>query len=150
MFGFELSESLTGSWHSFEEPLVDKRVRVKMKLTVDGLRRFALVRQIAVVGRIHAEGIAEDRPLTGTVKWRLLDENRVPYALEFDGDDGRVYHIRGQRDFFMYNAIGSLTTMYASVYDEDDQEIGRAVLHFEPKLELPALLKTFRPKLFWR
>lgn len=150
MFGFELAESMTGSWHSFEEPLLDKRVRVKMKLSVDGLRKFALVRQIAVAGRIHAEGLAEDRPLVGTVTWRLLDENRVPYALEFDGDDGRVYHIRGQRDFFMYNAIGSLTTMYASVYDEDDHEIGRAVLHFEPRLELPALLRTFRPKLFWR
>jgi hypothetical protein len=150
MFGFELTESITGTWHSFEEPLVDRRVRVKMKLTVNGLRRFTLERQIKVEGRIHAEGLAEDRPLTGSIKWRLLDEQRVFYELELDGDDGREYHIRGQRDFFLYNAIGSLTTMFASVYDEDDREIGRAVLHFEPKLELPALLKTFRPRLFLR
>jgi hypothetical protein len=40
--------------------------------------------------------------------------------------------------------------MFASVYDEDEHEIGRAVLQFEPKLELPALLKTFRPRLFLR
>ncbi len=150
MLGFEVQESINGTWHSFEEPLVDRRVRAKMKLTVDGLRRFALARTIEIDGRIHAEGLAEDRPLRGTVKWRLLDENRVPYALEFDGDDGRLYHIRGQRDFFVHNAIGSLTTMFASVYDEDDLEIGRATLHFEPKLELPALLKTFRPRLFLR
>ena len=150
MFGFELTESISGTWHSFEEPLVDKRVRVKMKLTVNGLRRFALERQIKVEGRIHAESLADDRPLTGSIKWRLLDENRVFYELELDGDDGREYHFRGQRDFFVYNAIGSLTTMYASVYDEDDHEIGRATLHFEPKLELPALLKTFRPRLFLR
>lgn len=150
MFGFELAESIDGTWHSFEQPLVDKRVRVKMKLTVDGLRRFALERQVKIEGRIHAESLADDRPVTGRIKWRLLDENRVFYDLELDGDDGREYHIRGQRDFFVYNAIGSLTMMYASVYDEDDHEIGRATLHFEPKLELPALLKTFRPRLFLR
>lgn len=150
MFGFELTESISGTWHAFDAPLVDRRVRVKMKLTVNGLRRFALEREIEIEGRIHAEALADDRPLTGRIKWRLLDENRVFYELELDGDDGREYHIRGQRDFFMYNAIGSLTTMHASVYDEDDREIGRAVLHFEPKLELPALLKTFRPRLFLR
>jgi len=38
----------------------------------------------------------------------------LPEALEFDGDDGKAYRLRGQRDFFYYNAIGSLTTMTAS------------------------------------
>jgi hypothetical protein len=148
MFGFELAESMTGSWHSFDAPLDDRPVRMKLRLTVDGLRKFALERSIKVEGTIWADGLATERSVSGDIKWRLLDENRVPYRLEFDGDDGRLYRIQGQRDFFVYNAIESLTTMYASLYHEDGHEMGRTTLHFEPKVELPALIRTFRPKLF--
>ncbi|MBX3228287.1 MAG: hypothetical protein KIT84_26305 [Labilithrix sp.] len=154
MFGFELAESMTGSWHSFEDPLVDRVVRIQLRLVVDGLRRFARRRAIRVEGTIHAGGLAENggagRAVTGEIRWHLLDENRVPYALTFEGDDGDTYHLRGQRDFFVYNAIGSLTTMTASLYDASEREIGRAVVDFEPKMELPALLRSFRPKLFLR
>ena len=150
MFGFELAESMTGTWHSFEDALVDRAVHISLQLTVDGLRRFALRRTIDIEGTIYAEGLAENRAVTGAIRWRLLDENRVPYVLEFEGDDGKRYRFRGQRDFFYYNAIGSLRKMDASLYDELDKEIGRAVLMFEPQLELPALLKSFRPRLFER
>lgn len=150
MFGFQLAESMTGSWHSFEEPLVDKVVHISLTLTVDGLRRFALKRSIQAEGTISADGLATGRTVTGAIRWRLITENRVPYELEFRGDDEKLYRFRGQRDFFIHNAIGSLTTMSASLYDVADREIGRAVLHFEPKLELPALVRSFRPKLFIR
>ena len=152
MFGFELAEAMTGSWHSFEDPLVDRVVRIQLRLFADGLRDFARTRTVSAEGVIHADGLAENGgsgcTVTGEIHWRLLDENRVPYALEFQGDDGRTYRLRGQRDFFVHNAIGSLTTMTASLYDDGNVEIGRAVVDFEPKMELSALLKSFRPKLF--
>ena len=148
--GFELAESLTGSYHRFDDPLVDHPVRISLRLGVDGLRRFARDRRVEARGVIHAGVLAENdaagRPVHGSIAWKLLDENRVPYALTFEGDDGRTYHLRGQRDFFVYNVIGSLTTMHASLYDADEREIGRAVLRFEPKMELPALLRSFRPR----
>lgn len=147
--GFELSESMTGTFHRFDEPLVDHVVRVTLRLGVDGVRRFARDRRIAADGQITAEGLAENggagTPVAGSVTWKLLDENRVPYALTFRGDDGKTYHLRGQRDFFIHDAVGSLTTMTASLYDEADVEIGRAVLSFEPQ-GLPALLRSFRPR----
>ena len=149
--GFELAESMTGSFHRFDEPLSDHVLRVTLRLTVDGLRRFARERRMNAEGVIVAEGLAENggsgRTVQGTLTWRLLGENRVPYELTFKGDDDRTYHLRGQRDFFMYNAIGSLTTMAASLYDEQDREIGRAVLAFEPRMEIPALLRSFRPRV---
>jgi hypothetical protein len=149
--GFELSESMTGSYHLFADPLKDHVVRVTLRLRVDGLRRFARERRIDADGVIMAEGLAENggagRTVHGTVTWKLLDENRVPYALTFEGDDAKTYHLRGQRDFFVHNAIGSLTTLAASLYDDKDQEIGRAVLNFEPRMELRALFKSFRPRV---
>lgn len=152
--GFELAESMTGSFHRFDDPLHDKVVRVMLRLGVDGLRRFARERRIDADGVIVAEGLAENsgagRSVHGTIIWRLLDEKRVPYALTFKGDDDKTYHLRGQRDFFVYDAIGSLTSMAASLYDDRDREIGRAVLDFEPRMELKALLKSFRPRLYVR
>jgi hypothetical protein len=149
--GFELAESMTGTFHRFDDPLRDLSVRVTLRLGVNGLRRFARERRIAAEGLIHAEALAENggagREVSGTVTWKLLDENRVPYALTFAGDDARTYHLRGQRDFFLHNVVLSLTTMAASLYDDGDREIGRAILHFEPRIELPALLSSFRPRL---
>jgi hypothetical protein len=149
--GFELAESMTGSFHRFDEPMKDYVVRVTLRLGVDGLRRFARERRIDAEGVIIAEGLAENggagRAIHGSIVWKLIDQNRVPYELTFEGDDAKCYHLRGQRDFFVYNAIGSLTTLAASLYDDAEREIGRAELQFEPKLELPALFKSFRPKL---
>lgn len=149
--GFELAESMTGSFHRFDEPLKDYVVRVTLRLGVDGLSRFARERRINADGVIMAEGLAENggsgRTVHGTITWKLLDENRVPYALSFEGDDGRTYQLRGQRDFFVYNAVGSLTTLAASLYDDTNREIGRAILHFEPRMEIPALLRSFRPRI---
>lgn len=149
--GFVIAEAMTGTYHRFDDPLVDRSVRIALTLEVDGLRRFARRREIDARGRIVLGGMAENdgagREVHGTVSWKLVDENRVPYALSFTGDDGDTYHLRGQRDFFVHNAIGSLTTMAASLYDDSGVEIGRAVLHFEPKMELPALLRSFRPRV---
>jgi hypothetical protein len=149
--GFELAESMTGSFHRFDEPLKDHVLRLTLRLGVDGLRRFALRRRIDVDGVIIAEGLAENggsgRAVRGSIAWKLIDEKRVPYSLTFEGDDGRTYHLRGQRDFFVYNAIDSLKTMAASLYDDQEREIGRAVLDFEPRWEIPALVRSFRPRL---
>lgn len=149
--GFELAESMTGSFHLFRDPLEDRVLRVTLRLAVDGMRRFARERRLHADGVIVAEGLAENggagRSISGSIHWKLFDEKRVPYTLTFKGDDERTYHLRGQRDFFVYNAIGSLTSMTASLYDDREEEIGRATLDFEPRMEIPALVKTFRPRL---
>lgn len=149
--GFELSESMTGTFHRFDDPMQDFVVRIALRLGVDGLRRFARDRSISADGVIVAQALAENggagREIHGTVRWKLIDENRVPYALSFTGDDSRTYHLRGQRDFFVHNALLSMTTMTASLYDDADVEIGRALLHFEPRMELLALVRSFRPRV---
>jgi hypothetical protein len=142
---------MTGSFHRFDQPLKDNVLRLTLRLAVDGLRRFARERRIDVEGVILAEDLAENggsgRAVQGAITWKLIDEKRVPYALTFEGDDGKTYHLRGQRDFFVHNAIDSLTTMAASLYDDAGHEIGRAVLAVEPRWEIPALVRSFRPRL---
>lgn len=154
-FGFELSESLSGSWYRLDDPTHDAAIRYTLCLGIDGFRRFLKERRLEARGTIFIEGLAEGdadegRPLFGTLVWRLLDERRIPYDLELQGDDGKHYRLRGQRDFFVHDAIDSLTIFPASIYDESGAEIGRATLRFDPRTELPVTLKSIRPRFFRR
>jgi hypothetical protein len=103
------------------------------------------------VGTVFAEALAarlpQGVPLHGTLTMKLFDEKRIPYDLSFDGDDGQVYRLRGQRDFFMHDAVDSLTILPASLYDAAGTEQGRAILRFDPKTELPAMMRSFRPRI---
>ncbi|MDB4936426.1 MAG: hypothetical protein JWP87_3398 [Labilithrix sp.] len=150
-FGFEMKESFSGSYYRLDEPLRDHAIRISLRLGVDGMRRFLRERKVAAEGTVHAEKLAEREPegvpTFGALTMKLFDEKRIPYDLTFEGDDGRVYRLRGQRDFFMHDAVDSLTMLPASLYDDANVEIGRALLRFDPKTELPALLRSFRPRV---
>lgn len=146
--GFSLSEKFSGSYYRLDEPLVERAMSIVLHLGVDGLRRFLRERCATAEGRIYAEGLAEDgRPLFGTVHWKLHDERRIPYDLEFEGDDGGFYRLRGQRDFFVHDAKGSLTTLPLSLYDGRGAEMARATVRFDPRTELGPLVKSFRPRV---
>jgi hypothetical protein len=152
-FGFEVTESLSGSWYRLDDPTTDRAIRYTLKLGVAGIRRFMKERRLEAKGTIFIEGLAEGevdegRPLFGTIVWRLIDEKRVPYDLELQGDDGKHYRLRGQRDFFLHDAVDSLTVLPASIYDESGAELGRATLRFDARTELPKSLKSIRPRLF--
>lgn len=151
MLGFELRESFSGSYYLLDEPLRDHALRIDLELGAFGLRRFVRDRKVEATGRVFAERLAERTeggvPLFGSLTMKLFDEKRIPYDLSFEGDDRRTYRLRGQRDFFMHDAVDSLTILPASLYDDTGVEIGRAVLRFDPKTELPALLKSFRPRV---
>ena len=149
--GFELRESFSGSFYRLDDQTRDLAIRLSLRWGVSGLRRFVRERKVAISGHLWAEGIAESRgdegvPIEGTIVMRLFDEKRMPYELEFDGDDGKRWHLRGQRDFFVHDAVDSLTILPASLYDGSGQEVARATLRFDPTTELPALVKSFRPR----
>jgi len=149
--GFEMKESFSGSYYRLDEPLLDHAIQVSLHLGVDGMRRFLRERKVAAEGTVFAEKLAErvpgGAPLWGSLTMKLFDEKRIPYDLTFEGDDGRAYRLRGQRDFFVHDAVDSLTMLPASLYDDANVEIGRALLRFDPKTELPTLVKSFRPRV---
>jgi hypothetical protein len=151
MFGLELKESLSGSYYRLDDPLRDHALRLDLCLGAFGLRRFLRERKVEATGRVFAENLAESTaggvPLFGTLTMKLFDEKRIPYDLSFEGDDHRTYRLRGQRDFFMHDAVDSLTILPASIYDDTGTEVARAVLRFDPKTELPALLRSLRPRV---
>jgi hypothetical protein len=145
--GFVMDESFSGHYYLLDEPLRDWAIEIALHLGVDGIRRFARDRKIEANGTIVAERLAVNgRPIEGTCAMKLFDERRLPYDLSFEGDDGRTYRLRGQRDFFVHDTR-SLTVLPASIYDDTGGEIGRAVMRFDARTKLPAMLKSFRPRV---
>lgn len=150
--GFQLAESFSGSYYRLDDPLRDRAARLELHLDVDGVRRFLRARRAQAEGRVFLEGLAEGddrrgRLARGSVTLKLFDEKRIPYDVSFEGDDGRRYRLRGQRDFTVHDAVDSLTILPASLYDDDDREIARAVLRFDPRTELGPTLRSFRPRV---
>jgi len=149
--GFQLAESFSGSYYRLDEPLRDHAIRISLRLGVNGLRRFLRERKVEARGVVFAEGLAarerEGVELAGSLTMKLFDEKRIPYDLSFEGDDGRTYRLRGQRDFFVHDAVDSLTILPASLYDDAGVETGRAVLRFDPKNDLGPLVRSFRPRM---
>jgi hypothetical protein len=149
--GFQLAEALSGSYYRLDEPLYDHALRVTLRLDVNGMRQFLRDRRVTAGGTIFAEGLAARAPegvaLYGTLTMRLFDQRRIPYDLAFEGDDQRTYRLRGQRDFFVHDAVDSLTILPASLYDDAGLEVGRALLRFDPKTALGPLVKSFRPRV---
>jgi hypothetical protein len=155
--GFELKESFSGSYYRLDEPLLDHAIRISLRLGVDGMRRFLRERKVVAEGTLFAEKLAEREPggvrLWGELTMKLFDEKRIPYDLAFEGDDGKTYRLRGQRDFFVHDAVDSLTMLPASLFQvsqvstDGDGEIGRTLLRFDPKTELPTLVRSFRPRV---
>ena len=150
--GFEVEERFEGTYYRLDEPFVDHAVRLSLRVRVDGVRRFVRDRRAFIDGVVWAEDLAaggegQGRAVSGSVAMRLFDEKRIPYDLSFVGDDGKSYRLRGQRDFFMHDALDSLTILPLSLYDEAGNELGRAMLRFDPKTELSRSLKSLRPTL---
>jgi hypothetical protein len=149
--GFHLEESFSGRYYRLDDPTRDAAMAMTLQLDVNGIRRFARDRKVTATGTIYVEGLAEGtgsgRPVEGVLTMKLFDEKRIPYDLAFEGDDGKRYRLRGQRDFFVHDAVRSLTILPASLYDEDALETARATLRFDPKTQLSAFVKSFRPRV---
>lgn len=151
-FGLELKECFEGSYYLLDEPLRERAIRIALLVRLDGLRRFARERRVSAEGMAFVEGLAEGRgeggAAAGAITMKLFQERRIPYDLTVQGDDGRAYRLRGQRDFFVHDAVDSLTILPLSLYDDGNVEIGRATLRFDPKTEVPKVLRSLRVRRF--
>lgn len=149
--GFELAETFSGSYYMLDAPTRDHALALSLRVDFDGIGRFIRERRADASGTLHAENLAEGaghgKPVRGSVTMRLFDQKRIPYDLSFEGDDGRTYRLKGQRDFFLHDAIDSLTILPASLYDDAGTEVGRAMLRFDPKTALMPLLRSLRPRV---
>lgn len=146
MFGFRYRETMRGTYHRFDAPLDDRAMEFTIEVRTKGIRSFLRDRVAEIEGEITLENLADRRPLVGTLGFKL-HENRMPYVFTFDGDDGALYRVRGQKDFSVVSVAGSLSTLDVTLYDASDREFGRGRVQLDLRTDGAALLKSLRPRI---
>lgn len=146
--GFSFRETMSGTYWRLDAPTEERAIAFTVEARAKSIRRFALDKTWSLTGSIDAEGLATARAVKGTLAFRLLDERRLPYRLAFTGDDGRSYELSGQKEWSGLSPIESLTTLPASLYGADGEEMARATLRFDVRSDLLVWLKSFRLHLF--
>src|SRR5438094_6566635 len=116
-FGFSFRQSMSGSYWLLESPVTERAIGFTMEAVTMDLPGFVRHKTWRITGTIDAEGIASQRPLEGTVAFRLLDERRISYRFAFHGEDGSRYELAGQEEWNGFSPIESLTVLPASLYD---------------------------------
>ena len=145
--GFSFEETMSGSYYLLDEPLVERAISFSIGARVDGMRQFLKDRTARIEGEVYVEGLADHRPLQGTLGLKLLDERRLPYSFTFRANDGREYRLQGQKDVTMIALADTMTTLPASLYDDTGREIGRCVLRFDVRQDLTSFLRSWRPRI---
>jgi len=93
LYGF--TETMRGTWTPLDgsgRKTMWFRAEADATDAVDYLRRGAL----ALTGKMHAEGLADEAPTTGRLEVQPLSR-RIGYELSFRADDGKSYRFVGQK-----------------------------------------------------
>ena len=129
------------------KPAEERAIEFSIEARVDNLRRFARDLVARIRGVVTLEGLCKHANLDGTLAMKLLRENRLAYDFSFSADDGKRYRIRGEKNMVALGLMESLTTLPASLYDGEDNEIGRVVVRFDLRSDWRKFLFSFRPRL---
>jgi hypothetical protein len=145
--GLSFRETMSGTYWRLDEPTEERAIAVAIEGQAS-LRGLVRDKIWSLHGTLDAEGLATGCAVEGTLAFRLLDERRLPYRLAFTGDDGRRYELSGQKEWSGVSPIESMTLLPASLYGSDGEELARATLRFDLRMDLAPWLKSFRLRLF--
>jgi hypothetical protein len=145
--GFRFEETMRGSYYLLSKPQEERAIEFSIEARVDNLRRFMRDLTARIRGVVTLEGLCKHANLDGTLGLKLLKENRLPYDFSFTAEDGKKYRVRGEKNVVVLGIMESLTTLPASVYDDSEEEIGRAVVRFDLRSDWRKFLFSFRPRL---
>jgi len=146
MLGFRFRETMRGAYHLLASPLEERAMEFTIAVRTKGFRRFLREQVAEIEGEVTLEGLAEKKPLTGTLGFKL-GEKRLPYGFSFKDDKGKVYRVRGQKDLSLLYLTDSVSTLPLTLFDDTDRELGRAVVRFDLRGDTGKLLRSFRLRL---
>ncbi len=96
-------------------------------------------------GTLHAEGLADGVPLSGTVVMQPLTRRRVRYDFNFTGNDGNPYRFSGEKQIRWRDPLRSFTRLPGAVYDSAGREVATCMVRFDLKADFLPFVASWRP-----
>jgi hypothetical protein len=135
--GFAFRERMHGKFHVLGEPLTERAIEVEIEAHLRDVRNAAA----SVVGRIRAEGLADNEPVRGKLDLHLLRERRIPYDLAF-GDGLRLV---GEKELSWLAPVETFETLpFTLIKGPDWTEIARGALRLDVRRDWRSLLRSLR------
>jgi hypothetical protein len=145
MPGFRFNETMSGSY-TREGEAAEHPISFTVRARAHSLIKHARDRKATLDGRLRMEGFAADVPIEGELIINPVFGRMIRYTFDFAADDGKRYHFLGQKDVTLFDPVGSMTTLPATISDDQGKTIARAMLRFDTR-DLPRFLASFRPLL---
>lgn len=140
--GFKFQETMSGLINLEREG--ERQAQFSLTAETRDIREFARDNICRLKGVISVEGIAQERPVEGTIEMAFWPpKRRMAYDLRWTGDDGRKYRLYGIKRIRYLNFITTITTLQASLYRREEL-IGKGKVYF-PRTEIPKLILSVRP-----
>jgi hypothetical protein len=141
--GFEFRETLTGTYAleaGGERTFMSFSIRAESR----DMERFRKDPVATITGEVTIPGLADRRPLEGTLRIDPLVSGKIEYRYAFVGDDGAAYAFAGDKNVELFRPFSTLTTLPGQVTDEAGDVVGRAQLKFDLRSQLGRWLKSIR------
>jgi nucleoside-diphosphate-sugar epimerase len=141
--GFQFEETMAGTWRRAADGEA-RPFRFSAAAKTTNARQFARDGLLRLEGRVYADGLAEAKPMSGTldISWRRKRE--LAYDFTFPGDDGKQYRFVGKKDVRLLRFAETMTTLPGKVLDASGAEVGTALLRFDLRHDIVPFVASFR------
>lgn len=143
MIGLTFRETMSGGYHLTPAPGMERPMSFTVKVSVPSLRSLLRAPVFTIEGSVFAEGLAEHKPLRGTLTIDPFRAKVLVYIFDFNGDDGTHYVFQGKKTLSEGDVLHAMTVLPGGIFDGAGSEVGRALLRFDLRSDLLKFLKSF-------
>lgn len=144
--GFKFHETMKGTYRSKERPEQERTLFFEIDATAESAIEFFKDFTMEIDGVVTMAGVADEKPLHGTLEIAIPTRRELVYKFEFTGNDGNSYRFEGKKtDIALTTITKTMTTCYAKVYKEGE-EVADALVYFDLK-DLGEFLLSWKPTI---
>ena len=146
------SETMAGSYRLLDGETDERPLSFTLHARSRSLPRFVRDPRVTFKGEVDAPGLADRRPMEGTLGLDVLRTGTLPYEFSFAGNDQKRYRFVGEKTVALRALTASMTELPGSIVDEAGRAIATAFVRFDLRKDLVSFLRTwtYRPSLFRR
>lgn len=144
MTGFGFAETMSGTWERTDGGRGGGRFEFNVHVRSGPLAAFHATGLAQLTGTVTADGLADQRPLAGTVEIRPLLGRLIRYEFDFTATDGARCHFSGQKDIRWLDALRTWTELPGRITDGRGRVIGTAATRFDLRHRGGDLVRSFR------
>jgi hypothetical protein len=143
MLGFGFHEIMEGTVQREGENF-DRPMRFEFDVSAPSVLAILRTAVGEAKGQVRIDGLAKNVPAYGTLKLSPVAEQRIRYAFDFVGDDGKPYRFEGVKVTTARRHLRGWTTLPGKVLAEDGTVWGRALLRFSMRRDFRGLVRSVR------